>query len=52
MVALYKELKRAIVGKAVSDERVVDCIECTERVLPLAIARPFVEDILPPGNKV
>ena len=52
MMALYKEFKRSILGKAVSDERVVDCIESTEQVLPLALARPFIEEILPPGNKV
>ncbi len=48
---LHHDLERLILGR-VTDERVVDCISFTQAVIPLAISRPFVENILPSGSRV
>ncbi len=49
--ALHKEMKRRTLNR-VHDERGVECVQLAESVLPLALARPFVEKLLPKGNTV
>lgn len=50
-LAIIKEFKRVILGKA-DEEREISCTELVEQIAPLAMARIFVENILPDGATV
>ncbi len=49
--AIATELKR-IALRTVDAERAISCVQMTEQVLPLALARVFVENLLPDGVTV
>lgn len=50
-LAIIKEFKRVILGKA-DEEREISCTQLVEQIAPLALARIFVENILPDGATV
>ncbi len=49
--AIMKEFKRIAFGKA-DEERQISCVQIAETIEPLALARVFVENLLPDGYTV
>ncbi len=50
-IAIMKEFKRIVFGKA-DEDRGTSCVQLAEAIVPLAMARVFVENLLPDGNTV
>ncbi len=51
MSAIRKRMRK-LTRQKVHDDRGMECVQMAESVLPLALARPFVEKLLPTGNTV